>query len=309
MKHINNILVASELNKESYEALAYGITLGLMYDAKVSCIHVVKDSPIDVIKKTLNRGSARYNHALKEAKEESQNLLSHIIDIIAKELGVGEVDIDLKIVTGTLSKSIMTHAEKIDADMVIIGTESGSRFSRTPHTNLALNMIELEKANVLLIPSGFKMERIEQIGAFVNFDVEEVDFIHKMIKHAKKTENGVKFIHVIESRGSLEKAKELQRSFERLFAKEIRHDGVQFELEMGELPDVVNKLKSKHGIDLMVIRAYKRHWDMYTSSSSFADKVIKNIKSPLMVWKTTRKVKRIVLEEKLKGTLDRFSKN
>ena len=309
MKHINNILVASELNKESYEALAYGITLGLMYDAKVSCIHVVKPSPIDIIKETLHIGSAKYGEALKQAKEESQNLLGHIIDVIAKELGVGEVDVDLKIVNGKLSQCIMDHAEKIVADIVIIGTEPGSRFSKTAHTNLAIDMIESEKANVLLIPSGFKMERIEQLGAFVNFEVEEVDFIHKMIKHAKKTENGVKLIHVIEPGESIEKAKELLRSFERLFAKEMRQDDVKFLLELGTLPQVVNELKTNYGIDLMVIRAYKRHWDMYTSSSSFSDKVIKNIKSPLMIWKTTRKVKRIIAEDKLKGTLDGFSKS
>ncbi|MFT4536653.1 MAG: nucleotide-binding universal stress UspA family protein [Saprospiraceae bacterium] len=309
MKHINNILVASELNKESYEALAYGITLGLMYDAKVSCIHVVKPSPLDIIKETFHIGSAKYGEALIHAKEESQNLLGHIIDVIAKELGVGEVNVDLKIVNGALSKCIMDHAEKIKADVVIIGTEPGSRFSRTAHTNLAINMIASEKANVLLIPSEFKMERIEQLGAFVNFEVEEVDFIHKMINHAKKTENGIKLIHVIEHGESVEKAKVMQESFERLFAKEIRQDGVKFELELGALHQVVNDLKAKHGIDLMVIRAYKRHWDMYTSSTSFSDKVIRNIKSPLMIWKNTRKVKRIIVEDKLKGTLNKFSKN
>ena len=309
MKHINNILVASELNKESYEALAYGITLGLMYDAKVSCIHVVKPSPLDIIKETFHIGSAKYGEALIQAKKESQNLLGHIIDVIAKELGVGEVNVDLKIVNGTLSKCIMDHAEKIKADVVIIGTEPGSRFSRTAHTNLAINMIASEKANVLLIPSEFHMERIEQLGAFVNFEVEEVDFIHKMINHAKKTEKGVKLIHVIEPGESIEKAKELLQSFERLFAKEMRQDGIKFELELGSLQQVVNDLKAKHGIDLMVIRAYKRHWDMYTSSTSFSDKVIKNMKSPLMIWKNTRKVKRIIVEDKLKGTLDKFSKN
>lgn len=301
MKHINNILVASELNKESYEALAYGITLGLMYDAKVSCIHVVKDSPIDVIKETLHIGSAKYGDAIKEAKQESQNLLSHIIDVIAKELGVGEVDVDLRIVSGPLSQSIMNHAEKIDADVVIIGTESGSRFSRTAHTNLALNMIELEKANVLLIPSGYRLERIEQFGGFINFEIEEVDFIHKMINHAKKTDNGVKFIHVVEPRGNLERAKGLLKSFEQLFAEEMAEYGVKFIIETGELSDVVNGLEEKHGIDLMIIRAYKRHWDMYTSSSTFADTVIQSIKSPLMVWKTTRKVKRNILQKKLKN--------
>ena len=306
MKHINNILVASELNKESYEALVYGITLGLMYDAKVSCIHVVKPSPIDVIKETFQKGSIRYSDALKSAKEESQNLLGHIIDIIAKELGVGEVDVDLKIVTGNLSQSIMSHAEHIEADMVIIGTEAGSRFAKTPHTNLALNMIKLEKSNVLLVPFGFHMERIEQIGAFVNFEVEEVDFIHKMIKHAKRTENGVKLIHVLERGHNIEKAKELKRSFERLFSKEKSDKLVEFVIEVGTVKSVVNTLAMVHNIDLMVIRAYKRHWGMYTSSSEFSDEVIHNIKSPLMVWKTTRKAKRIIVENRLKGNTELY---
>ena len=203
----------------------------------------------------------------------------------------------------------MSYAEEIDADLVIIGAEPGARFARTTHTNLALNMIELEKANVLLIPSGFRMERIEQYGAFINFEVEEVDFIHKMIKHARNTYNYVKLIHVIEAGESIDKAKELKRSFERLFDAELKQNQVKFELEIGPLPQVVNELKTKHNIDLMVMRAYKRHWDIYSSSSAFADKVIKNIKCPLMIWKTTRKVKRIIVGQKLKGTADGFSEN
>lgn len=300
MKQINNILVASELNKESYEALAYGITLGLIYDAKVSCMHVVNDSPIDIIRESLNRGSLKYGEAIQEAMDESQTLLTHIVDVIAKELGVGEVEVDLNIVSGTLSKCIMTHADKIDADIVIIGTEPGSRFSRTPHTNLALNLIELEVANVLLIPSGYTLERIEQFGAFIDLEVEDVDFVHKMIRHAKSTDNPIKFIHVIESNENMEKAKAHQKSFEKIFDLEIKNGKVEFLLEVGPLPHIVNTLKPKYGVDLMVVRAYRRHWDIYSLSTAFADNVIKNIKCPLMIWKTSRKLKRIQLKEKLK---------
>jgi len=284
MKNIKNILVASELNKESYEALLYGITLGFMYDAKVSCIHVVKPSPIDIIKETFKIGSAKYGDAIKEAKEESENLLGHIIDVIAQELGVGEVDVDLNIVSGNTSNSIMSYADEIDADLVIIGTEPGSRFSRTPHTNLALNMIELQKSNVLLIPSGFRMEQIDQIGAFINFDIQEIDFIKKLIKHSKKTDNGLKLIHVIEEKDNIERAKQQLKIFKGLFSKEVDADKVEFILELGSLPQIVNGLKEKHNIDLMTINAYKRHWDMYSSANAFPEKVIKNIKSPLMIW-------------------------
>ena len=301
MKHINKILVASELNQESYEALMYGITLGLMYDAEVSCIHVVKPSPIDIIKETLQIGSAKYGDALKNAIEESQEILTHIIDVIGRELGVGEVDINLKIVSGNLSNCIMDHAEQINADMVIIGTESGSRFSRTPHTNLALNMIKLEKANVLLVPSGFRMERIEAYGAFINFESEEIDFINKLIKHARNTDKGVKLIHVLEGGKGLDKAKEYLRSFERLFAQEKAKGEIEFIIETGNVKEVVNSLNQKHGIDLMVIRAYRRHWGLYTSSSEFSDEVIRNIKTPLMVWKTSRKDKRAILNHRLQA--------
>jgi|GEM_PF-2772460 len=303
MKHINKILVASELNKESYEALVYGITLGLIYDAEVSCIHVVKPSPIDIIKETLQIGSAKYGDALKNATEESQELLSHIIDVIGRELGVGEVDVNLKIVTGNLSRSIMNHADEIDADLVIIGTESGTRFSRTAHTNLALNMIKLEKANVLLIPSGFQLEQIEQYGSFINFEEDEVDFVYKLINHAKVTENPVKLLHVMQHGENVDKVNENRRFFELLLSKEIKDQKISIEVVQGPLPDVVNNLKKKFNIDLMVMRAYHRHWDMYSSTSSFADKVISNIKCPLMIWKTTRKDKRSLLNQRLQETV------
>lgn len=298
MKDIKNILVASELNKESFEALTYGITLGLMFDATVSCIHVVKPSPIDIIKETLQIGSAKYGEALKSAKEESQSLLGHIIDIIAQDLGVGEVEVDLKIVSGPLHKSIINYAESIDADLVIIGTEPGSKFLQTPSTNLALDLIDKGKTNVLMIPSDFRMERIEQIGAFINFEVDEIQFIYKLMHLAKKTENSVKCIKVVDSKSEAIKAEHLLRSFERLFSGEIGAHQVRFEVVIGPLPTIVNNVKRDHNIDMMVIQAHRRHWDLYSSFSSFSDRVIKNIKCPLLVWKRNEDVKKIVIKER-----------
>ena len=297
MKDIKHILVASELNKESYEALTYGITLGLMFDANVSCIHVVKPSPIDIIKETFQIGSAKYGEALKNAKEESQNLLGHIIDVIAQDLGIGEVEVDLKIVSGQLNDSILEYAAKTKSDLVVIGTESGSRFLQTPHTNLALNLIDIGNTNVLMIPSDFRMERIEQIGAFINFEVDEIPFIYKLVQLAKKTENGVKCIKVVENRSEAILAENLLKSFERLFSGEVGSHQVKFEVVIGALPLIVNSVKEVHNIDLMVIKAHKRHWDMFSSSASFSDRIIKNIKCPLLVWKSTDEVKKIIIKE------------
>lgn len=290
---VKNILVASELNKVSYEALAYGITLGLMYDAKVSCIHVIKPSPLDVIKETFLFGSDQYGEAFKNAKKESENLLSHIIDVIGRELGIGEVDVDLKIVSGNLSKSIITHAEEIEADLVIIGTETGSRFSKTPHTNLALNIIKLQKMNVLLIPDNFRLERLDQIGAFINFEVGDIHFIDRLCKFSKRTENGPKLIHIVENKADLVKANELLLSFKRLLEEEIKKFNIKFIVEVGDVASVVNALKEKHGIDLVMIRAYHRHWEAYTAVE-FSNTIIKNIKSPLMVLKSNMEEAKVI---------------
>ena len=297
MNDIKNILVASELNKESYEALTYGITLGLMFGAKVSCIHVVKPSPIDKVKEAFLIGSDKYGEALKNAKAESQNLLGHLIDIITQELGVGEIEVDLKIVSGPLGKSILNYAEMIEADLVVLGTEPGARFLQTPHTNLALKLIEIGKTNVLMIPTDFKMERIEQIGAFINFEVDEIQFIYKLMQLAKKTENGVKCIKVVKNNAEAMVAEKLLSSFERLFSREIGSHQVRFEVVIGEIPAIVNSVKEKHNIDLMVIKANKRHWDLYTSATSFSDRVIKNIKCPLLVWKNADAVRKKVIKE------------
>jgi len=139
---------------------------------------------------------------------------------------------------------------------------------------------------VLLVPSGFKLERIEQIGAFIDYNENDIDFIKSMIKHAKKTENAAKLIHVIESEKNVEKAKHWQKEFETLFSNDIQQNNVAFYLEIGKVDTIVNSLKNKFGIDMMVIRTYHRHWSIFSSSSSFSEKVITNIKSPLMVCKT-----------------------
>lgn len=294
MKNINQILVASELNINSYEALAYGITLGLMYDAKVSCIHLVKPSQIDLLKESFLLGKAKYGEVLKKAKTESEGLLNHLIEVIGMELGIRELEVDLKIVSGNLSKSIMNYADEIDADLVVISTLVGSKFSRTTHTNLALNMIKLEKANVLLVPSDFRLERIERIGAFINFEGEDIGFIQHLLNMSKRTELGIKLIHVVGNPKDLEKAKELKRSFEKTMIEEIKEKKISFHLEMGPIRQVVSKLDSTYKIDLMTIRAYKRHWNNLKPSSAFTDTIIEGIKTPLLVWKSNQNEKIVI---------------
>jgi len=286
MKDISSILVVSELNKESYEALLYGITLGLMFHARVSCIHVLKPSPIDLIKDTLPFGSTQYKDALVEAKVESQNILGHIIDVIARELGIGEVEMNLKIVSGSMKESILQYADEIDANLVVVSTEAGTKFLRNRNSNLALSLIESRKTNNLLIPMGFTLERIEQIGAFVNFETEDIPFIYKLIQLASRTENGVKLIHVAANHQEAEQKNQVLHGFERLFSDVVNSGKVNFEVEIGSIPQIINSLKQKHNIDLMVIRSQNRHWNLYSSFSSFSDQVIRNIKCPLLVWKS-----------------------
>ena len=287
MKEINNILIVSELNKESYEALAYGITLGLMFEAEMCCMHVLKPSPIDLVKETFLIGSDHYENALKEAKEESQNLLGHIIDIIGQELGVGELNVDLKIVSGPIGKSINEFAKKMNADLVVLGADSGTKFLNSQQTTLALSMIEEGDTNILLIPSGYKMDRIDQIGGFINFEAEDVQFIYKLINLFEQTEFGVRLIHVATNENEAENVDPALRRFEKLFSEPIKSGNICFDVEIGPLTKVLNSLNDNHDIDLMVIRKNRRHWNVFTSVSSFSDKVIRNIKIPLLVWKSS----------------------
>jgi nucleotide-binding universal stress UspA family protein len=66
---------------------------------------------------------------------------------------------------------------------------------------------------------------------------------------------------------------------------------------IGDIQTVVNSVKEKHNIDMMVIKAHRRHWELYSSTPSFSDQVIKNIKSPLLVWKSSKEIKKIIITE------------
>ena len=87
----------------------------------------------------------------------------------------------------------------------------------------------------------------------------------------------------------LENAAKRLVTYKRLFFDEISKGGLSFQIEEGSVPEVIDDLQRNEGVDLMVMRIEKRHWKLFTNSSSFSNQVFKNIRIPLLAWSENSK--------------------
>jgi nucleotide-binding universal stress UspA family protein len=96
-----------------------------------------------------------------------------------------ELDIQAMVVTesGTVP-SILSHAEKADSDLIIIGSHGKSGFEKLVFGSITAAVIEDSEIPVLVVPSGFRYEKLEKImyASTLNHFQAELHRLHKFLQ-------------------------------------------------------------------------------------------------------------------------------
>ena len=182
MKNIKQILVASELDSEAIEVMEYAVTLGMLLDAQIHCIHVSNFSlapllePDSVSDIDLAEGESEVQRIIRMQLVESKEALKNIVRDVASKLKLEQLDVDLSAVTGPIVPSILQCADEIDADLIITGAHIDLK-SDGILDNLAYDIIEKGERSVLVVPSTYVNRNLDEVALFINFEVEEISLL------------------------------------------------------------------------------------------------------------------------------------
>src|SRR3954471_12858348 len=143
MKTLKNLLVAVDLSEPSKEVIEAGIMLARSLDASIELVHV-KEPFIYAL-------AGEYGPTV----EQEQSLMQWIESRVAEasdRVASARIPCSTSNLYGAPAREIVEHAEKIGADLIIVGTHGRGGISHAVLGSVAERIVQRAKRPVLTVP-------------------------------------------------------------------------------------------------------------------------------------------------------------
>lgn len=292
MEQIKNILIAVELDKDSEVILEYGITLGVMLDASVKCLHITRPLSSRILYD--NEGIAVENYSeyilddtesVDEMVEDDLAKLHIMVSNVLQKLEIKDHPISVNVVPDFAIPGILDQAEKSNSDLIIVGAHVDYRKKDNAVSNLAKKIIDDSTQSVIVVPTSYGNRNLDHICMFINFEFDELDMIKDMIDVIRWNGLHLTFVHMLRENEEVIEADSKLEVFRRIFLDSEEDPLISFKLVAGKLSHVIDDLSNDMDVDLIGLKLKKKAWKLFNMETSFEDKIMDHIKVPLFVWK------------------------
>ncbi len=232
---MKKILHATDYSENAIPALKYALNLSEKLNASLFVIHV-----FDIPKIFNKELKSPYNKANDKAYITQQNKLINFCKY-HYEGNLDELDVSFEAVENkSIINGIIKKAKKLNADLIITGTESEKEFKELILGNIAKQLIEKAPCPVLTIPKDQCVSNIKTIVYASDFEENDICAIYNLVNVAKPFNATIKVVHVSKK----ENYKELQKKnwFDKLVKEKIKYDKIETEIIFSE--NVFGSLKA-----------------------------------------------------------------
>lgn len=151
------ILVGTDFSEQAEVAVDQAGTVASLLDANVTVVHVaVPVEPAPSASAVWAQAMSQVSTMVDELKQEALNQLSRV----KSKLEQRGVTVDAQVIVEQPATGICRVAEKLDADLVVVGTHGRTGVSRFLLGSVAERVVKLSKAPVLVARG--------EVGAFAN---------------------------------------------------------------------------------------------------------------------------------------------
>lgn len=153
-KKFNKILVSIDGSKESLDAADYGLVLAKQFNAVMTTIHVLPEEirydydNVDAIQP--NIPATPVKGIVELSKQEVQAQWFNKIIERAKEMDVN-LQTDIIVATRSIATEIVDYADKLNADLIIVGTRGRSGLKKMLLGSVASEVVKYADCPVLIV--------------------------------------------------------------------------------------------------------------------------------------------------------------
>lgn len=155
---VKRILVAKDLSKEASNVIRYGLELGSKFDAQVHVLHVmptVDHAVLNMVAIAMGPDKLANFNAENEANmaEQTRKQLNELLEEEKKLAGfVLKEEPQIEVHHGEPAPMILTVADRIDADLIILGSHSKGRLHYAFLGSVAEKILRKSQRAVFIVP-------------------------------------------------------------------------------------------------------------------------------------------------------------
>jgi len=143
------ILVALDFTEKPEEILKRSLSVAEKYDAKIFIVHVIEDMPkISFYSDAYKLWEEFRDKAVKETIEK---INKYILEL-SREFNFKDIEAIVEV--GDSATRIVEQAEKVDADLIILGNHGRKGIKHFIHRNVCLHVIRMTTRPVLTFYTG-----------------------------------------------------------------------------------------------------------------------------------------------------------
>ena len=265
---MKNILIPTDFSDNATKALNYAIVLASKFNATLHVIHTFQS--------TSHAGRlANVDRLIKEDRDKEMNdLLSDL-----KSRDGFSVEIKGRCRKGYTVEVIEDEITKVDADLVVMGTQGASNLGKKIMGSTTSNLIKDIDTPILVIPNAAKDINFEHLVVALDaLDNRDVSVLEPMIDFSKTLNLPINLLHV--SSGSY------HTDIDPDIKDYITQKGMEFTYDKVQSNDVLDGILAyagKKSNSLLCLVSRERNWFESLFSSSISQQIALQSDIPLLV--------------------------
>lgn len=275
---MKTILIPTDFSKNGADAFNYALQL---VDNESSKLHVI--SIIPPLPQTGEVGVvlADYDHKQQERVEADLKALELFANDFFKDKK--NISVTTRAMIGPAATMIKQEAERLDADLIVMGSrgENHSLLDKLAGT-VSLGVIQDSPCPVLLVPNGFKYQKIDQVLFASALDHADPFELWRSKDLLNSPEANYKCLHIVDE--VTPRVTKSVKQFEQFFESQTTNTKAKFFVR--EHPHVEEGLVAfaeEHGEQIIVLTKSRRSLWKKIFGSSHSKKLASLIKIPLLV--------------------------
>lgn len=250
---MKTILVPTDFSENASNALEYAVETARAVNASVLVLHVYH--PPRSVQSAIR--SSMLTEEVREATKQAKEKLETITKTILQEYPTVSCTYD--IVVGETVSEILSVAQRINPDMIVMGTQGASKVVNVLFGSNTAAIIEKAECPVLCIPQNLPFRIPEKILFATKFSFGDIEGSSKLVEIAKAFDSSIVFGHVVVG---IEETDEEREVIDK-FAKEIKLNTGYEKISGMVISDAtvstgIDLLIEKSGVDMIALSTRKR---------------------------------------------------
>lgn len=279
---MKTILVPTDFSKNAENALKYAVTIAQKENAKIILLNA-----FDIL--ITSPGLVSPEIIMEEIQILEGNSKTQLQSLFKKNIETKKVKCELICKHGFITEVIIDTAERINPDLIIMGTKGASGLKSVIMGSNTARIIEKINYPIIAVPEKAKFNGLKQITYASDYNNSDILVIKKLIEIAKIFNSKLNLVHVTENEDQEEKS--FFSKFSNNITNKIKYNNLSFHLIQGaNLEKKLNDYLKKSETDLLAMSTQPHNLFDRVFGINIIKKMAYHTDVPLIVYNYSEKL-------------------